>query len=109
MQCLDQIPGAGKWLDPGQELGLEYFSMAFGNRVALGLFQSGCQCRDEHVGALADLLANELRRDGYTRIGKRPVPGSDMKLIAVDERTVNVEQNRIKGHVCRPTCLRPTR
>src|SRR3954464_15358013 len=93
--------------DPGKELRLEDFTMTLCNSLMPMFRKIRGQGRYEHVGALANLLANELRGQGDTHFVKCAVPRSHVKFVAVDERTVDVEQNGINWHARFPAPIVP--
>src|SRR3954470_9046252 len=99
--------GIREGFDPGKKLRLEDFTMTLCNRLMPMFRKIRRQGRYEHVGALANLLANELRGYGDTHFVKGAVPRSDVEFIAVDERTVDVEQNGINWHVQFPARIVP--
>ncbi len=101
-----QLTRPGESLDPIQIAALERLSMSGLQPLALGLVGVGQQGRDQHVGALADLVVDRLvvkaRALGAEGFG----PGADMQVVAVDQSAVDIEQDRLQRH-CRPSCPSP--
>ena len=67
---------------------------------------TGDQRWDQHVGTLADLVMQHLRVEDVPLARKRFGPRVDVKIVAIDQRPVDIEQHGLDLHVaCVPLML----
>lgn len=63
---------------------------------------------DQHVAALADLRVDLVGREFLAAAPERLAPRFDVQVVGVDQRAVDIEQDRLEGHAA-TRCKRRTR
>jgi hypothetical protein len=98
LEQFEERPRARQRCDAVDQLGEER-GLRGPHRVAvLGVPGVAGKPRNELVAAHPDGPMRAPGGNGATVLGKRPVPGQRMLVVAVDERAVDVEDNRWEGH-----------
>ena len=91
-----QVGCVGEGADTIQVARLEDLAVTRGERVLLRVGDAGDQRGDEQVAALADLIVDARGRDLVSVLAKRVLPRPDVIVVAVDQRAVDVEDDRLR-------------
>src|SRR4051812_1243951 len=77
----------------------KFFRLSLSQRIAIALVRLAPQhIRHQLVATLADLNLDPIAGDAIPVPLKRDPPSLDMSRVGIDQRTVNVEDQRIQCH-----------